>query len=154
MKLTLNPKRKLSGAALAIWLILLIFVLFIVIVGGIAITMVKTLKKIVKQPPPDDQGWVPGRGSLYGGGIVIGYTNGPGFQARTPTGFTVTNVMIYASDELYPGNDLAHWTNCIWTGPLDQLETAIGTNGMPLESWPDGQQPRQRFYNFVVKTDQ
>lgn len=153
MKLTTNPRMRLRGQVVAAWLLVVFFLIFVVIIFGVAYTCIKTIKRIVPPPPPDDKGWVPGIGDKYQGGIVTAYVPPPhatdDASPTYPPGFEVKEVRIFSSDRAYPGNDWPHWTNMIWNGPLDQVTNQMSSNGIPMELWPQGQQPDRRFYNIV-----
>lgn len=150
MKITLDRK---GGFAAAGWILLIFFVIFIIVIFGVAYTIIRTFQKIVPPPPPDDDGLIhmPAIGSGYLGGVVQGYVPPPHFspqylQAAAPPGFTISRVYIFADDSPRP----SAWTNCIWAGDLTNVQSAFGSNGLPMESWPAGQMPPQRFYNIIV----
>jgi hypothetical protein len=153
MKILFNPRRRQSAQTL--WIIILVVVLFVVVIGYVAYLFWQAVQKLC--PPPDtNQGtWIGLSypvGSTYDGGFVQGYY--PVFDsssvradlAAPPPGFIVNNVYIYAADVPNP----PAWTNLIMTIPYSQLNTVLGGNGLPVENWPVGQMPSQRFYNFVV----
>lgn len=151
MKIRLNPNRKRMGIVL--WVLIVIFVIFVVIVVGIALAMIKAINKIVPPPPPPDNVY-PMPGDPYGGGITVGYAPPPDGSADYVTtpffkvakdGSTGKTFYIYAGD--WPTGE--SMTNLIWSGSLDDLTNAIGTNGLPLEQFPEGQMPPHRFYNFM-----
>ena len=150
MKPILNRNRGRQGIVL--WVLVVIFVIFVVIVGGIALSMIKALQKLVPPPPPPDNVY-PVPGDPYGGGITVGYAPGPDGpadyqpQSELPkdTSTNSKTFYIYAGDWPTPES----MTNLIWSGSLDDLTNQIGTNGLPLEQFPAGQQPPHRFYNIM-----
>lgn len=142
-----------AGLLAASWILLIFFIIFVIFILGIAYTVIRTFQKIVPPPPPDDDGIIrmPPVGAGYGGGVVGGYAPPPHFspqylQDAAPPGFTVNRVYIFADNSPRP----ASWTNCIWSGDLADVTNVMGSNGLPVESWPLGQMPAQRFYNIVV----
>ena len=149
MKIRLNPNRWRRGIVL--WVLILVFVIFVVIVAGIAWAMIKALQKIVPPPPPPDNVY-PMPGDPYGGGITIGYAPDPGATANEILNYlnrpkdTSTNktYYIYAGD--WPTAE--SMTNLLWSGSFNDLTNQIGTNGLPLEQFPDGMPPH-RFYNIM-----
>ena len=147
MQIKTNSRAGVAGVA---WLLLVFFVLFVIFILGVAYTVVRTFQKIVPPPPPDDDGvsHVPPVGGQYQGGVVKAYVPPPHETTfdPPPAGFTVHWVYIFADNSPRP----PAWTNCIWNGDLANVQEAMGTNGLPLELWPDGQVPSQRFYNIVV----
>lgn len=138
-----------SGQALILWVVL--FVIFVVFILGIATVAVKAIKKIC---PPDPNGLLlpPPLGSVWQGGIVADsyYTyadppsNSVSPDATALDGMT-TNILIYASP-----SPTGPWTNLIWTGPIDEVWAAMGSNGIPMENWGTNPPPAQRFYNIEV----
>jgi hypothetical protein len=152
MKIRLNPNRE-AGVAIVAWLLVVLFVIFIIIIFGVAYTCIKTIQKIVPPPDPDPDGRIhmPVVGDKYGGGTVTGYAPPPhltvqDIEQSAPPGFAISRVYIFADNSPRP----AAWTNCIWQGDLLDVTNAIGSNGLPMEFWPAGQMPSQRFYNIVV----
>ena len=143
-------KSRESGQAVGIFLVLLLFVLFIIVIAGITFSMIKTIHRIVPQPPPDENGWTPGLGSLYDGGIVIGYTNAPrpAFKLLPLDSQPKVTVLIFAADVPNP----SAWTNLIWSGPESSLSQVMGSNGLPMEHFA-GAMPPSRFYNICVQTN-
>ncbi len=140
------PNRRRGFAALA-WVLVVFFIVFIVIIFGVAYTCIKTIQRICPPPDKDADGTVhmPAIGDKYQGGTVTGYAPPPHAvdQLEAPPAdlFTVHWVYIYADNSPRP----AAWTNCIWNGPLGS-EPDVFT----LESWPVGQMPAQRFYNKII----
>lgn len=160
MKIQLNPNRHREGVV--IWLVIAVLVFAIVIIGIMAYLSVKTIHKVVPCPPPDqdNHGSEPIIGDTYAGGIVTGYTNqyhepwvdstNYGAAPQDVPNTSNLTAYIFAADR----PDVPVWTNCIWSGPWDELTNQIGTNGLPIEQWTNGTQPRQRFYNFAIQTNQ
>jgi hypothetical protein len=139
------PNKRLRQQGIVLWILILIVVMFILIIGGIFYTVVKNLYKLVPPPPPDDNGVVnyPLPGTHYGGGVVVGPQ--PHLDLYVPiTNGPVAMCYIMADDLPNP----TVWTNCIWYGAFDDLTNQMGTNGLPLEKWPEGQMPPHRFYNI------
>jgi hypothetical protein len=121
-------------------------VLFIAFIGIIAFICVQTIKKIV---PQQGSHFIPPHlGTVWGGGIITDeYYTYPS-PSLTPTpkpqDASQTNVMIYAS----PNPD-GPWTNLIWEGLIDDVANAMGSNGLPIETFSNGV-PSARFYNIEV----
>lgn len=130
--------------------------MFVVVIAYIGYLFLQTIQKLIPPPPGTSQnnwlGNIYPVGTPYGGGLVTGcYPVFDGSSVRPdlaqpPPGFIVNNVYIYASDVPNP----TMWTNLLITVPFYQLNAVLGGNGLPVENWPDGQMPSQRFYNFVV----
>ena len=145
------PNRRRGFTAIA-WLLVVFFIVFIVIIFGVAYTCIKTIQRICPPPDKDADGTVhmPAIGDKYQGGTVTGYAPPPHSldEVQPPPAdlFTVHWVYIFASDQPRP----SAWTNCIWNGDLLDLTNQIGPNGLPMELWPAGQMPDRRFYNIVV----
>jgi hypothetical protein len=146
MNLRLNPHRGQRGAVFL--LIILVLVFTIVLVGVLFYVMVKAIHKI--KPPPDGSGtWTnpPKIGSRYDGGTVSGYLGSINNIAPiedAPTNFIVDAIYIYA------GDTPVTMTNLVW-GPIPflDIDSYIDDRGIPMEQWPDGQQPGQRFYRVT-----
>lgn len=150
MKIRLNPNRWRRGIVL--WVLILVFVIFVVIVAGIAWAMIKALQKIVPPPPPPDNVY-PVPGDPYGGGITIGYGPPPeGSSLYRPeeeapkdtTASTNKTFYIFAGD--WPTAD--SMTNLIWSGSYDDLTNQFNSNGIPIEKFTNGTPPH-RFYNIM-----
>ncbi len=146
------PNRRRGFAAIA-WLLVVFFIVFVIIIFGVAYTCIKTIQRIVPPPDKDQDGTVhmPGIGDKYQGGTVTGYAppphDAPQYLTDIATnGFTLHWVYIFASDQPRP----SAWTNCIWNGDLSTVSNAFGSNGLPMEFWPAGQMPAARFYNIVL----
>jgi ABC-type transport system involved in multi-copper enzyme maturation permease subunit len=133
------------GQALILWVVLL--VLFVAFIGIIAYVCVSTVKRIVPQTP-NQQGWFipPHIGTVYDGGIITDeyYTYASNTPAVRPQVSGQTNVLIYASPSPF-----GPWTNLIWEGLIDDVASAMGSNGLPLETFSNGV-PSVRFYNIMV----
>lgn len=151
MKLKLNSRR---DQATVVLLIIIVMVIFLVVILGVAYMMVKAIKKI-KRPPPDSSGWShpPGLGSWYDGGVVAAYVGSPDpipFNTNgdviLPSGFVVDTILIYAADVPNP----PAWTNLVFSVPFEQLPTVLDENGLPMEQFPDGNKPPQRYYNIMA----
>lgn len=150
MKILL-PRRSERGFASTLWVMVIAFLIFIIVIGSVVITLCRTIKRICPPPKPDENGYTPGIGDAYMGGVIDSYVPPPHFtpqylQDAAPPGFTIHHVYIFAADSPRP----PAWTNCIWNGALDSVTNAFGTNGLPMESWPAGQMPMQRYYNVVL----
>lgn len=155
MKMPNLKQQRQRGLFGMVWAIIILFIVFIIIIGGIAYTMVKTIKKCVPPPPPDEDGNVviPPLGSRYMGGTVVGYTPPPHYVDNVvipPPNprFNATNVEIYASPTPMPGDD-PRWTNLVYVGPLDPNADITITNLLLMEKWKwTNTPPPQRFYNI------
>lgn len=139
-----------SNAGTVVFLVLVVMIVFIAVVAGIVYMMIKAIHQI-KTPPPDEPGgWQqpPPLASWYEGGIVDAYVGAPSVVISSmpppPTNFIIEAIIIYA------GSDLGSMTNLV-VGPIpfSSLDNYL-KNGIPMETWPDGQKPPQRFYNYVV----
>lgn len=148
MRTKIDPRRRMAGYGIAAWLVLLIFLVFILYIGGLTYTIVKTVKRIVPPPAPDEKGWVPKIGDNYQSGVVVGLTNPPSGKIVETATSPPIQVYIYADSTPCP----VEWTNLIWSGPLDSLDSVIGTNGLPLENLGSNP-PAMRFYNICVQTN-
>ncbi len=140
MKITTASKQ--SGAILALWPIVLVFVVFLVVIGVIVFLMVKTIKKICPPPPRDTKLAI---GSPYDGGTVIGW--GPPTNTTAPLAKTkaVAQTSQPQTVDIYAGDTPWSVTNWIWSGLLTDMQT--NANGLPVEQWTNGMPP-QRFYRF------
>lgn len=146
MKILLNPHRSQCGAVFL--LIILVLVFTIVLIGVLFYVMVKSIHKI--KPPPEGSGtWTnpPKIGSRYDGGTVSGYLGSINNIAPiedAPTNFVVDTIYIYA------GDTPVTMTNIVF-GPIPfiQIDDYIDDHGLPIEEFPDGEQPAQRFYKTV-----
>lgn len=135
------------GQALILWVVLL--VLFVVFIGIIAYVCISTVKRIVPQTPNQQGGFIPPHiGTVYDGGIISDeyytYPSPSLTPAPQPQDASQTNVLIYASP-----NPAGPWTNLIWEGLIDDVASAMGSNGLPLETFSNGV-PSARFYNIEV----
>lgn len=123
-----------QNRAIAIWVMIVVMLIFIVVIGGIFYIFCKAINKLVPPPAPDPDGHVQTLhiGDKYQGGTVTGWAPHSG----SLTG--ATNVLVYASDSPGPA-----WTNLVATQVL------VGeTNVFLIEQFTNP--PGARFYNLVL----
>ena len=140
MKITTASKQ--SGAIMALWPIVLVFVVFLIVIGVIVFLMVKTIKKICPPPPPDTQLAL---GQDYMGGKVVGWAPKPAGFAKQVQPQTEAATGASGTVDIYAGDTPWSATNWIWSGLLTDMQT--NANGLPVEQWTNGMPP-QRFYRF------
>ena len=140
MKITTGSRQ--SGAALVLWPIILVFVVFLIVIGIIVVLMVRTIQKIVPPPPADTRLAI---GQPYDGGTVVGWgvpTNTAAPLAKTKTAAQTGQPQTV---DIYAGDTPWSVTNRIWSGLLADMQTNV--NGLPVEQWTNGMPP-MRFYRF------
>ena len=138
MKIT----RGRSNRGVVLWVLIVVFAIFIVIIGGIAVCLINCIKRVCP-PPPNGQISL---GQPYDGGIVIGRApppTGPAPSVRRPTPLDQTGAS--GTVDIYAGDTPWSVTNWIWSGLLADMQT--NASGLPVEQWTNGMPP-QRFYRF------
>lgn len=147
MKITLNPNRHRRGITLLV--LILVFVIFLVVIGGIAIIMIQAVKKLVPPPKdPDGVTYYPRVGSKYAGGTVIG-TGTPKVAVTNSPG--QWSIYICADDSPNP----AAWTNVIWWNTWTDWNTFQSDLGNLTVSNLQSMDPAcvtnapHRFYNIL-----
>lgn len=147
MKLLLSHRPRQHGAVILLIIVVLVF--FLILVGTLFYVMCKAVHKVVPPPPNEGSSFrnPPPIGSKYAGGTVqqyVGSVNNLLPVDYAPTNFCVDTIYIYA------GDTPATMTNLVFGPiPFSDLDSYIDDRGIPMEQWPDGQQPAQRFFKVV-----
>ena len=163
MKLRMHSRR---GQRANIFLVIIVLVLFVAIIAGVVVALLRALQRMFPAPAPDKNGIVtlPGTGTWYDGGIVAGVYDDYGQQQSpqaAPQGFVPVSAFIYASNTPQPTNG---WLNCdlVWTGPMSDLATVsnfVSLTQLEIDAGrftvtnDDGTMstnlPPMRFYNIM-----